>query len=218
MAMPIFVSSEVYREVGYPANHPLAIARIAPVMDLCEALGWLPQGYVDSPMADVATLTRFHDPAYVAALQDACTTGRVQPWMREKHGLGTLENPVFPGLFRRAALSVGGSILAADLCAAGGVAYHAPGGTHHGMARPRQRLLLFQRPGLCHPHPARSGQAGASMSISTRIMATGSRWPLRAIRGCGRSRCMKKTAGPSPGASQDRGRRHRLQPAGARAA
>lgn len=146
MNPPIFISSEVYRAVGYPANHPLAIARIAPVMDLCAALGWLPQGYVDSPAADAATLTRFHDAAYVAALREASTLGRVQPWMRERHGLGTLENPVFPGLYDRAALSVGGSILAADHVAAGGIAFHAPGGTHHGFRDHASGFCFFNDP------------------------------------------------------------------------
>lgn len=146
MNAPIFISSEVYRAVGYPPNHPLAIARIAPVMDLCDALGWLPQGYIDSPMADLSTLTRFHDPAYVAALQEACTTGQVQPWMRDRHGLGTLENPVFPGLFDRAALSVGGSILAATHVASGGIAFHAPGGTHHGLRDHASGFCFFNDP------------------------------------------------------------------------
>ena len=33
---PQLVSSEIYRATGYGSNHPLAIARIATVLDLCE--------------------------------------------------------------------------------------------------------------------------------------------------------------------------------------
>jgi acetoin utilization protein AcuC len=57
-----------------------------------------------------------------------------------------LENPVFAGLFERAALSVGGSILAAQHVVAGGIAFHAPGGTHHGMHNRASGCCFFNDP------------------------------------------------------------------------
>lgn len=144
-----FISSEIYRATGYVGNHPLAIPRIGTVLSLCEHLGWLSgaaPGYVVSPQASVAEITRFHDPAYVAALQDTEATARVTPEARQRYRIGTLENPVFPGLFERASTSVGGSILAAQLVASGGVAYHPSGGTHHGMRGQASGFCFFNDP------------------------------------------------------------------------
>ncbi len=129
----VFVSASIYRETGYGTNHPLAIHRIAPVLDLCEELGWLTkENYSDSPIASFKQLTRFHTPDYVSALQASMQTG-VSAEDRKRFHFGTMENPWFPGLFQRAATSVGGSIRAAELAAEGRIAYHPSGGTHHGM-------------------------------------------------------------------------------------
>lgn len=142
-----FISSDVYREVGYPTNHPLAIARIGSVLTLCDLLGWLtPDTIIDSPEASRAQLTAFHSPDYIEALWQADISGHVPPEVRLRYNLGTLENPVFPGLFRRAALSVGGSVLAAERAALGGVAYHPAGGTHHGMRDRASGFCYFNDP------------------------------------------------------------------------
>ena len=133
-----FVSHDVYRRAGYGANHPLGIARVGAVMDLCGALGWLsPHEYVESPAAGVAELARFHAPAYVEAVR-AGTGGR--------YNLGGMENPVFPGLFERAATSVGGSIEAARLALEGRVAFHPAGGTHHGRPDRASGFCYFNDP------------------------------------------------------------------------
>src|SRR5512140_3761617 len=80
---PVFVGHDIYRQAGYTSNHPLGIARVGPVMDLCDALGWLPaEEFNASPRATEAELTRFHHPDYVAALRNACLTGRVESAVR----------------------------------------------------------------------------------------------------------------------------------------
>ncbi|HWA39485.1 MAG TPA: hypothetical protein VG873_16640 [Burkholderiales bacterium] len=133
-----FVSHDVYRGFGYGANHPLGIARVGAVMDLCGALGWLPPGaYVESPQASVAELTRFHAVEYVNAVRTG--TGG-------KFNLGNMENPVFPGLFERAATSVGGSVLAARLALEGRAAFHPAGGTHHGRPDRASGFCYFNDP------------------------------------------------------------------------
>ena len=129
----VFVGHDVYRQAGYGGNHPLAIARVGPVMDLCRALGWLEGGaYRESPRASEAELAAFHSAEYVRALRLASASGRVDEAVRRRHHLGTMENPLFPGLYERAATSVGGSILAARLALEGRIAFHPAGGTHHG--------------------------------------------------------------------------------------
>lgn len=145
-----FVSSDIYRQTGYRGNHPLAIERIGSVLHLCEALGWLggPEapGWIDSPRASVAELLAFHDADYVDALRTAENAGHVTAEQRQRYRIGTLENPLFPGVFDRASTSVGGSILAARLAARGGIAYHPSGGTHHGMRGHASGFCYFNDP------------------------------------------------------------------------
>jgi acetoin utilization protein AcuC len=141
---PLFVSSEVYRQTGYGSNHPLAIQRIGTVLDLCEALGWFADApYVASTVASIEQLTRFHSPDYVAALQEADRTGKVSTQSRRTYNIGTMENPFFPGLYRRATTSVGGSIMAAGLAGDGRTVYHPSGGTHHGVANGAKGFCYF---------------------------------------------------------------------------
>lgn len=145
---PAFISSEIYRATGYRGNHPLAIARVGPVMSLADMLGWFTKAapYVQSPQASLETIQRFHAPAYVAALRGAEAAGRISPQLRETYNIGTMENPVFPGLYERAATSVGGSILAAQEALARGAAFHPAGGTHHGMPARANGFCFFNDP------------------------------------------------------------------------
>lgn len=130
---PFFVGSDIYRQPAFGFNHPLNIVRHSAVVDLITMLGWLnDDDFHASEAATVNQLLRFHDRAYLKALQYANSTGSVDPGVRERYRIGTFENPLFPGLFERASMTVGGSILAAELAAEGHVVFHPSGGTHHG--------------------------------------------------------------------------------------
>ena len=143
----VFISSQVYRKDAFGAHHPLSIPRVAGVMDLCEELGWLEaENYLDSPRATEEQLTRFHDPAYVCALKRADEQGSVSKEVRERYRIGTMENPVFPGLFERATTAVGGSILAAQRALRGETAFHPSGGTHHGRPDRASGFCYFNDP------------------------------------------------------------------------
>ena len=133
MNRPVYVGSEIYRRSSYGPNHPLAVPRVSTCTDLCRALGWLPdEVYREAPMADVAALTRFHHPDYVAALQRAEAAQAVSDDDRARYRIGVEGNPVYPDVFRRPAISAGGVLLAARLVADGGIAHCPGGGTHHG--------------------------------------------------------------------------------------
>lgn len=130
---PLFVGSDIYRNPAFGFNHPLNIVRHAAVLDLLAMLGWLDKAcFRESSPASVDQLLQFHDHAYIRALQYANATGSVAHDVRQRYQVGTFENPLFPGLFERASMTVGGSILAAELAAAGHVVFHPTGGTHHG--------------------------------------------------------------------------------------
>jgi acetoin utilization protein AcuC len=146
-APPVLVGSPCCRATGFGHNHPLAIPRVATVLQLCEELGWLDAvSFREAPTAGLDDLLRFHDRDYVEALRDADATGRVTPAAREHFGFGTLENPLFPGVFARAATAVGGSILAAELALEGRVVFHPAGGTHHGRPGRASGFCYFNDP------------------------------------------------------------------------
>ena len=134
MDRPLFIGSEIYRGSSYGRWHPLRVPRVSTVMDLSRAMGWLPpEVFVPSPRVKPAALTVWHTPDYVAALHAAEEAQSVSDDVRRRHALGTPNNPVFPEMYRRPATAAGGSLLAGELLARGGVVYHPAGGTHHGM-------------------------------------------------------------------------------------
>jgi acetoin utilization protein AcuC len=144
---PLFIGHEIYRQAAYGSNHPLAIPRVESVTDLCRALGWLrAEEFRDSPRAGDEQLTRFHAPEYVRALRQAAGAGKVDLEARQRFAIGTMENPLFPGVFERAATSVGGSILAAELASEGRIAFHPAGGTHHGRTDRASGFCYFNDP------------------------------------------------------------------------
>ncbi|HVY14230.1 MAG TPA: acetoin utilization protein AcuC, partial [Rhodopila sp.] len=130
---PIFIGSEVYRNSSYGPKHPLAVPRVSVCIDLCRALGWLPdEAYREAPMATEAELLRFHTPAYIAALRSAEANQAISPADREVFRIGADGNPIYAEVFRRPAISAGGVMLAARLTAEDGIAHCPGGGTHHG--------------------------------------------------------------------------------------
>ena len=143
----LFVGSDIYRLPAFGRHHPLSGPRIAAVMELCERLGWLNSASlcVSAPAGD-STLAMFHHADYIAALRQADASGRVSREVRERYHFGTMANPLFPGLFERAATTVGGSIKAAELALSGAVAFHPSGGTHHGRPDRASGFCYFNDP------------------------------------------------------------------------
>lgn len=143
----LFVGSDVYREAAFGKHHPLSIIRVSGVVDVCNMLGWFDdEQFRESPRASVEQLTQFHRPDYVEALMAADKKGSVDKETREKYRIGTMENPLFTGLFKRASTAVGGSILAAELAMDGRVVFHPSGGTHHGRPGRASGFCYFNDP------------------------------------------------------------------------
>ena len=134
MDRPVFIGSEIYRGSSYGPKHPLSIPRVPTATDLARAMGWLPkEQFRLSPRARPKALLSFHTADYINALERAEATQHVDEATRKRHQLGTVSNPIFTEMFRRPATAAGGSMLAAQLLAEGGVVYNPGGGTHHGM-------------------------------------------------------------------------------------
>ncbi len=143
----MLIGGDLYRTPDFGSNHPLAIPRVASVMQLCTALDWLKASeFRSSPQATVEQLGRFHSREYLAALAAAEASGVASIEARERFAIGTRENPLFPGVFAQAATAVGGSILAAQLALEGQVAFHPAGGTHHGRPARASGFCYFNDP------------------------------------------------------------------------
>lgn len=146
-ATPLYIGSKIYRQPAFGTNHPLNIVRHAAVIDLLQMLGWLDENsFRESQPASVDQLVEFHSRTYVRALQYANATGLVDKEARERYQVGTFENPLFPGLFERASMTVGGSILSAELAVKGHVVFHPTGGTHHGKVDRASGFCYFNDP------------------------------------------------------------------------
>ena len=120
--------------LGYDlgGNHPLHPLRWELTWALAGELGVLEDYQVLVPeSADDEALSGIHTLDYIAAVREASEAfpGAVG------HGLGTADNPVFPGMHDNAALIAGGSIDAARAIAHGQVdrAVNFCGGLHHAM-------------------------------------------------------------------------------------
>ncbi len=145
----VYIDARIYRGAGYGGKHPLAIPRVPTVTDLCRVLGWLPADmHRTSPRAKPKALAAFHTARYIAALRRAERRQQVSTAVRERHGLGTLSNPVYPEMYRRPATSVGGVLFGAALIARGGIAHVPGGGTHHGLADRANGFCYFNDPVL----------------------------------------------------------------------
>lgn len=130
---PLFFGSEIYRTSSYGPGHPLSIPRVSTCVDLCRAMGWLDDAvYRDSPPATDGQMARFHSPDYLDVLQQAERDQRLPDELARRHNLGRLENPYYPEMYRRPAISAGAAILAGRILAAGpGTIYSPASGTHH---------------------------------------------------------------------------------------
>jgi acetoin utilization protein AcuC len=148
-SMPVMIGSDIYRTSRHASGHPLAIPRVSLCIDLCRALGWLPDGaYLESPQATVAELCRFHAPAYVAAVQRCEDRRYADENDRRTFNLGVNGNPVYAEMFRRPATACGASLAGARRLRDGGIVYNPAGGTHHGLASQASGFCIFNDPVL----------------------------------------------------------------------
>ena len=145
-AAPLYIGSEIYRKPAL-VSITRSISSVTLRSSICCkcSAGWTQQ-LSRERAGTVDQLLEFHSRAYVRALQYANATGRVEPDVRERYQVGTLENPLFPGLFERASMTVGGSIMSAELASKGHVVFHPTGGTHHGRTDRASGFCYFNDP------------------------------------------------------------------------
>ncbi|ASO19288.1 Acetoin utilization protein AcuC [Actinoalloteichus hoggarensis] len=126
--------------LGYDmgASHPLTPLRLDLTMRLARESGVLDEVSLVRPTpVDETLLAGIHDHAYLAAVRAASEPdAEVRPELIARFGLGTVDNPIFPGMHQASALIAGGSVAGAREIIEGRAdrAVHIAGGLHHAMA------------------------------------------------------------------------------------
>jgi acetoin utilization protein AcuC len=112
-------------------DHPMNPIRLDFTIRLARELGVLDQVQLLSPVAATqAELLAVHDPDYLDAVRAASSDPSFAGY-----GLGTDDDPVFPGMYDASALIAGGSGVAARTVWSGAAAHavNIAGGLHHAM-------------------------------------------------------------------------------------
>lgn len=129
-------------------SHPLHPLRWELTWRLAADLGVLDGIETTSPQpADDELLATVHTVDYIKAVRRASESGRSD---RVGHGLGTADNPSFPGMHDAAALIAGGSVTAARAIARGETdrAVNIAGGLHHAMPDAASGFCVYNDPAL----------------------------------------------------------------------
>ena len=136
---------------NFGAGHPMAPVRVELAIDLARAFGLFARAAVSlvspAPATD-AELELVHDPRYIAGVRLA---GRLEPDSSVlEFGLGTEDDPVFPGMHDASAL-VAGATLAAARAVWTGAAQHGAsiaGGLHHAMRGSASGFCVYNDPAI----------------------------------------------------------------------
>jgi acetoin utilization protein AcuC len=124
----LLVFSDDLTKYDFGSDHPMAPGRVTNTIALARQLGVLDRlQIVPPPEIDLAVLQTVHTPDYIAAVQLG------EP--NQRYGLGTSDNPVFPGMHEIAAWVAMASVEAARRVWTGDAqrACNISGGLHHAM-------------------------------------------------------------------------------------
>ena len=115
-------------------THPMRPIRLMHMHELMRAIGVLDSDAISQQPPRLATRSEielFHDPEYVEVVE-AIDAGAIVPEMG-MFGFGPGDNPPRSGVFRHAALTAGGVLMAAEAVADGRIktAFIPSGGMHH---------------------------------------------------------------------------------------
>ena len=152
MACTLYVAWDG-RLAGYDfgAGHPMAPARVELTIELAQAFGLFARAgvSVQSPVpATDAELELVHDPRYIAGVRRAGSP-EPDPSVLD-FGLGTEDDPVFPGMHDASALVAGATLAAARAVWAGAAQHGASiaGGLHHAMRGSASGFCVYNDPAI----------------------------------------------------------------------
>lgn len=138
------IYAEELTKFEFSPHHPFKPVRAKIMMDLCRRYGLLEKpgiSVIKPKPLTLAEMAKFHAPNYLEFLQIANSLNGsifgegLEEWATKllEYGLGTEDNPIFPGVYDFAALCAGATQLGAELVAADevNVAFNPLGGFHH---------------------------------------------------------------------------------------
>jgi acetoin utilization protein AcuC len=139
-------------EYDFGPGHPLAPVRVELTMELARAFGVLtgPGVGVAAPApATDAELELVHDPDYIAVVRRAGGSSSPDPSVL-RFGLGTPDDPVFPGMHEASALVAGATLAAARAVWSQSAQHGASiaGGLHHAMADHASGFCIYNDPAI----------------------------------------------------------------------
>ncbi len=163
-----FIYSERYQQFDYGPDHPLRNTRLALTYELCQAYGLLSlpgTRLVEARDATEEEIIAFHRPDYVEVFRVA-DRGQAPPTLWD-YGLGTSDNPIFPGVYAWSLLSTGASLRAMELVDSGQVAcaFNIAGGLHHAAAARAAGFCYFNDAAVIIKHLVRRGRRVAYVDI-----------------------------------------------------
>ncbi len=135
----------------FGAGHPMAPVRVELAIELARAFGLFTLGgvSVECPVpATDAELELVHDPRYITAVRLA--SGLEPDPSVLDFGLGTEDDPVFPGMHDASALVAGATLAAARAVWTGGAQHGASiaGGLHHAMGGSASGFCVYNDPAI----------------------------------------------------------------------
>lgn len=152
-------------------QHPLNPLRLEATLDLLRTTGLLGQEDI-VPFAPATTdeVALVHDRRYIDAVRRFSNCGSLSAAQRQEalsFGLGTADNPIFPGMHDAAALVAGGALQAAELVLSGAVnhAVHLGGGLHHALADRAAGFCIYNDPAIAIAYMRRTGARVAYVDI-----------------------------------------------------
>ena len=147
----VLVFSERFDRHSYGPNHPLKVERLRLTMDLIEAYGLLDhidKPWVEAREADEQDVRLVHAPEYLEVLRQA-NTGQAPP-QSGQYGLGSGDNPVFPGLYDWSLLVTGATLECIRQVRYKNrrIAFNIAGGLHHALPAKASGFCYLNDPAI----------------------------------------------------------------------
>ncbi len=156
MRRAAFIYEDALSRHELRSDHPMRPVRLRYTYQLLQEYGAF--DHPDSVLLDPRSATDeelawLHTPEYVAAVKALGSSSGMGPAGIDAARFGFSgqgDNPVYPNMFEAAALSTGGSLLAAEMVASGEVsaAFNISGGLHHAAADHASGFCVFNDPAL----------------------------------------------------------------------
>jgi len=170
MSRAAFIYEDALSRHELRSDHPMRPVRLRYTYELLQEYGAFdhPEAVLLDPRsATEEELAWLHTTEYVAAVKSLGSglSGGIDAAWFGFSGQG--DNPVYPNMFEAAALSTGGSLLAAEMVASGEVAaaFNISGGLHHAAAGHASGFCVFNDPALAIHYFLNQGKRVAYVDI-----------------------------------------------------